>query len=101
MALEQVLAEPDFKAIAEKMIAFGGYVHPVRMGEKALTVPGWQNLATRDLTVVAKWAAEDPHANCAVVGKPDGLWLFDDDEDVLAEYESTHGPINTYRVRSV
>lgn len=96
-----VTPQPDFKAIAEKMIALGGHVHPVRTGEKALTVPGWQNLATRDLAVAAKWVAEDPHANCAVVGKPDGLWLFDDDEGVLAEYESTHGPINTYRVRSV
>lgn len=93
--------QPNFEAIATKMIALGGHVHPVRMGEKALTVPGWQNLATRDLAVVAKWAAEDPHANCAVVGKADGLWLFDDDEGVLAEYEQVHGPIATYRVHSV
>jgi hypothetical protein len=95
------IPQPDFKAIAQKMIALGGHVHPVRTGEKALTVPGWQNLATRDLAIVTNWAAEDPHANCAVVGKPDGLWLFDDDEGMLAEYESIHGPINTYRVRSV
>ena len=93
--------QPDFKAIATKMIALGGSVHPVCMGEKALTVPGWQNLATRDLTIVAKWAAEDPQTNCAVVGKPDGLWLFDDDDGALDEYESTHGTIKTYRVRSV
>jgi hypothetical protein len=93
--------QPDFEAIAKKMIALGGHVHPVRTGEKALTVPNWQNLATRDLDVVAKWAADNPHANCAVVGKPDGLWLFDDDKGVLAEYEATHEPIKTYRVRSV
>ena len=92
---------PKFKAIAEKIVSMGGHVHPVTTGEKALTVPNWQNLATRDLSVIAKWAEENPHANVAVVGKPDGLWLFDDDEGVLAEYEATHEPIKTYRVKSV
>ena len=92
---------PDFKAIAEKMISMGGHVHAVPTGEKALKVPNWQNSATRDLSVIGKWVEENPHYNCAVVGKPDGLWLFDDDENVLAEYENAHGAITTYRVRSV
>lgn len=92
---------PEFKAIAEKMVSMGGHVHPVATGEKALTVPNWQDKCTRDLSVVAKWAEENPNYSVAVVGKPDGLWLFDDDENVLGEYESTHEPIKTYRVRSV
>lgn len=92
---------PNFRAIAEKIVSMGGHVHPVMTGEKALTVPNWQNAATRDPAVVATWAAEDPHYNCAVVGKPDGLWLFDDDEDVLGEYALFYGTLQTYRVRSV
>lgn len=92
---------PNFKAIAEKMIAMGWYVHPVPTGEKRLTVPNWQNLCTRDLSIVAKWAEENPHYNCALVGKEDGCWAFDDDDNILAEYESVHGAVQTYRVRSV
>jgi hypothetical protein len=92
---------PQFKAIAEKMVSMGGHVHPVATGEKALTVPNWQNNATRDESVIATWAEENPHYNVAVVGKSDGLWLFDDDQNVLAEYENAHGAITTYRVRSV
>jgi hypothetical protein len=93
---------PNFKAIAEKIVSMGGHVHPVKTGEKALTVPNWQDSATRDLSVIAQWAKENPHYNCAVVGKPDGLWLFDcDDQEILDEYEMFEGAIQTYKVRSV
>jgi hypothetical protein len=93
---------PNFKVIAEKIISIGGHVHPVKTGEKALTVPNWQDAATRDLSTIAQWAKDNPHANIAVVAKPDGLWLFDcDDQEILDEYELAYGTILTYRVRSV
>lgn len=93
---------PDFLAIATKMVGLGGHVYPVPMGQKALTVPNWQNLATRDLATIAELAKKTPNANVAVVAKPDGLWLFDcDDPDILTTYERAHGPLQTYRVRSV
>jgi hypothetical protein len=95
--------QPDFSAIATKMVSMGAHVVPVPYGTKACTLPDWQNKATRDLTQIERWAKENQHYNVAIVGKPEvgALWGFDDDSGILAEYESQHGPIKTYRTRSV
>ena len=95
--------QPDFYKIAEKMTAMGAYVVPVPTGQKACTLPDWQNKATRDLGQIEKWAEENQHYNCAIVGKPEigAVWGFDDDSGVLAEYEAVHGPIQTYRTKTV
>jgi hypothetical protein len=104
---------PDFRQIATKVIEMGGYVVPVdlpgtQIGDRILNgkqcvIPGWQQKATRDPAQVEIWHNENPHRNCAVVGKAEigALWGFDDDSGILAEYESVHGVIPTYRVRTV
>src|SRR6266700_1459613 len=95
--------QPDFYKIAEKMVMMGAYVVPVPTGQKACTLPDWQNKATRDLQQIEKWYGENQHYNCAIVGKPEigALWGFDDDSGMLAEYEVKHEPIKTYRTKTV
>ena len=92
---------PLAKDIAAKMIQLGGHVIFFPRGQKHTTESEWQNEATRDMSAVERKTQTASHCNVGVVGKPDGLWLFDDDNNVLAEYESQHGKIATYRVRSV
>jgi hypothetical protein len=103
LAAEQSMYQPNFFAIATKMVAMGAYVVPVPTGQKACVVPNWQNKATRNLLQVEKWYSENQHYNCAIVGKPEvgALWGFDDDSGVLAEYEAKHGAIKTYRTQTV
>jgi hypothetical protein len=92
---------PLAKDIAAKMIRLGGHVIFFPRGQKGTKESGWQNEATRDMSVVEQKTKTMPYANVGVVGKPDGLCLFDDDESTLNEYESQHGKIPSYRVRSV
>jgi hypothetical protein len=87
--------------IAAKMIQLGGHVIFFPRGQKAIKQSGWQNLATRDITVADQMIGDTPYCNVGVVGKSDGLWLFDDDKHILEEYEFQFGRINTYRTRSV
>jgi hypothetical protein len=87
--------------IAAKMIALGAHVIFFPRGQKGTKEAGWQDAATRDLRVVEQKTARDPYANVGIVGKPDGVWAFDDDQNVLAEYESQHERIRTRRNRSV
>jgi primase-like protein/bifunctional DNA primase/polymerase-like protein len=87
--------------IASRMIEMGAYVYFIPQGTKACTVPDWDALATRDLSVV-KSLTGDKHLNVMVVGKRDGLWVLEfDDISVLEEYEKSFGRVETYRVRSV
>ncbi len=98
---QNVVPLPDFQKIAEAMVKLGGHVTWAPTGQKACILTGWQNQATRDLTVIQKWAEEDRHRNGVVVAKHDGLWILDlDDNGVLDEYERAHGPIKTYKVKS-
>jgi hypothetical protein len=92
---------PKSLDIATKMVQLGAHVIFIERGKKGTTEPGWQDKATRDMTIIAERAAQNPTGNIGVVAKPDGLWFFDDDQNILAEYESKHGVIPTYRVRSV
>jgi len=92
---------PLAKDIATKMISLGSHVIFFPRGQKGTKESGWQNAATRDLRIVEQKTAAMPYANVGVVGKPDGNWFFDDDGNVLAEYESAHGKISTYRAHSV
>ena len=103
MNSQQIAYKPDFYRIAAKMIMMGAYVVPVPTGQKACTLPDWPNKATRDLHQIEKWQGENQHYNCAIVGKPEvgALWGFDDDSGILAEYETMHGPIRTYRTKTV
>jgi hypothetical protein len=93
--------QPNFYSIAERFIGFGAYVAPVEPESKVCKLPDWQNKATRDLAQALAWSAENPRYNCAIVGKPDGVWGFDDDGGVLSEYEAQHGTIKTYRTKTV
>lgn len=99
--MSELNSVPLAKDIAAKMIQLGGHVIFFPRGQKRTTEASWQNGATRDLRVVEAKTHTSPRCNVGVVGKPDGLWLFDDDDNVLAEYESQQGKIATYRVRSV
>jgi hypothetical protein len=97
------LNQPTFLDVAKKFIAYGAYVAPAEAEGKRVLLENWQNLATQDLAQVIAWNAKEPRYNCAIVGKAEvgAIWGFDDDGGVLAEYESKHGQIKTYRTRSV
>lgn len=92
---------PLAKEIARKNIEQGSYVIFFPRGQKGTKQSGWQELATRDMNVVKELTAHDPYSNVGLVGKPDGNWYFDDDDNVLMEYENQFGKIPTRRSRSV
>jgi hypothetical protein len=92
---------PLTMAIATKMISLGAHCIFFKRGLKKCTTMGWQDLATRDLVKAAQLIENiGIHCNVGVVGKPDGLWFFDDDKFILDEYERQYGRISTYRARS-
>jgi hypothetical protein len=95
--------QPNFYQIAEKFVGIGAYVVPAEPELKKCILDDWQNKATRDLGKVLEWSAQNPRYNVAIVGKPEigAVWGFDDDSGILAEYETKHGPIGTYRTRTV
>jgi hypothetical protein len=104
VAVAEVIApklQHNFYTLAERFIELGAYVAPVEPESKVCKLPDWQNKATRDLAQARAWSIENPRYNCAIVGKPDGLWGFDDDGGILPEYESVHGRIPTYRTKTV
>ena len=92
---------PLAKEIARKNIEQGSYVIFFPRGQKGTKQSGWDELATRDMNVVEQMTANDPYLNVGLVGKPDGNWYFDDDDNVLTEYENQFGKIPTRRNRSV
>lgn len=92
---------PLARDIAAANIAQGSYVIFFPRGQKGSKEVGWDEKATRDIAVVEQYCQRDPYANVGLVGKPDGNWYFDDDQNILAEYESVHGKIMTRRNRSV
>jgi hypothetical protein len=101
--MSALLYQPNFYQVAEKFVALGAYVVPVEPEGKRCTLDGWQNKATRDLRQLLEWSAQNSNYNVGIVGKPEigAVWGFDDDSGVLAEYETKHGPIKTYRTKTV
>lgn len=95
------IALPQAEAIARKFVGLGAHVIFFPRGTKRCTTTGWENLATNDLNAALAWAVKDPYANAGLVGKQDGLWGLDNDADLIGEYETKFGRINTYRTRTV
>jgi hypothetical protein len=65
----------------------------------------WQNLATTDPEVIAKWDAETPAANCAFVAKAEigGVWMLETDSIAPSQkYEAATGKkfTKTFTVQS-
>jgi uncharacterized protein DUF3987/primase-like protein/bifunctional DNA primase/polymerase-like protein len=98
--VEQVSDAPKAEQIAKRMIELGAHVIFIPFGKKGANTSGWQNLATNEFAIAKALIASD-RMNVGVVGKRDGLWFFDDDQNVLSEYEAQHGPIQTYGTRTV
>ena len=90
---------------AQATVAKGAPVIRLRPRTKIAQDSDWPSLATKDATVIQKWAAETPESNCAAVAKAeiDGVWFFEiDDPSVVGRIEAETGKKipETYRVRS-
>lgn len=92
---------PQAEAIARKFVGLGGHVIFFPRGTKRCTTTEWQKQATNDLETALALAAKEPYSNVGLVGKENGLWALDDDAGLMAEYESEHGPVNTYITKTV
>lgn len=90
---------PDFRAMAKKIIQWGGHVVPCIEGSKITHVGAKKG--TRDLVQVEAWGEENPHYNCANVGNLDGNVILDDDSGIIAEYEALHGKLLTTAILTV
>jgi hypothetical protein len=70
-----------FKDIAVAAIARGLKVVPLSPREKKPFLPNWQHLASNDPEQIAKWAEQNPNANCgAVCSYENGNWILDIDD---------------------
>jgi hypothetical protein len=69
----------NFKENAMLLAARGIPVIPLRPREKGAVLEGWPNLATTDLTRIAKWNQQNAQYNVGAVAKLDGFWMLDCD----------------------
>src|SRR5208282_2164929 len=92
---------PMAEAIARKFVGMGAHIMVTDRGTKRCTSPEWEQKATNDLGTALRITKAKPQGNIMLVGKKDGIWALDDDAGLVAEYEKTVGPIQTYGTRTV
>jgi hypothetical protein len=89
------------EAIASKFVKMGAHVMVTDHGTKRCRTPEWEQKATNNLDEALQIVKTKPNGNVMLVGKQDGIWALDDDAGLVAEYEETHGPLQTYATRTV
>ncbi len=70
----------NFQANASNLACYGLHVHPLKPGDKAPLLKGWQRKASADASAVDAWAEEYPTANVGIVaGASSGVIVMDCD----------------------
>jgi hypothetical protein len=62
------------------LAALGIPVMPLKTGEKAAFLPGWQEEATARLDKIEEWNRQYADCNVGCVAKPNGCWFLDIDD---------------------
>jgi Bifunctional DNA primase/polymerase, N-terminal len=78
--------ETKYVKQALEMAARGIPVFPVKRIEKEPAITGWQAAATTDPVTIEYWDKEFPGTRWGALSKNDGIFIVDDDTDILRDF---------------